>query len=88
VFFVFRKQRFIPMMDIPLDLSWTPGAEAADVDLEKANGISGEQPYSSTSQSTWESQNGIWSSPNSPTGEQFVIEEDSDEESGKLQGLG
>ncbi|PMD53446.1 uncharacterized protein K444DRAFT_571426 [Hyaloscypha bicolor E] len=67
------------------NLSGTLGAQAADIDLEKANGISGERPYSSSSESTWESQNDIWSFPNSPTGERIVVDEDSDEESVQVQ---
>jgi len=52
---------------------------AADIDLEKANGTSGEPPYSPNSQSTWESQKETLHS--SPIGERIIIEEDTDEES-------
>jgi hypothetical protein len=50
------------------------------IDLEKANGTLGEPPFSPNSHSTWESQNETLNSPNA---EPIVIEEDTDEESGK-----
>ncbi len=57
----------------------------ANIDLEKApRRSSRDAPYSPKSQSTWESQNDTLNSP-SPIVEQIVVDEDTDEESGKLQ---
>jgi hypothetical protein len=57
---------------------------AANIDIEKANGALGEpvEPQCTpNSQATWKSQN---ETLNSPIEELIVIEEDTDEESGKL----
>jgi hypothetical protein len=54
---------------------------AANIDLEKAIGTSGEPPSSPNSQSTWQSQNGTL---NCPIAEQIDPEDDTEEESGKL----
>jgi len=53
---------------------------ATDIDLEKANSTFGESPHSPNSQLTWGSQD---QTVNSSNLERIVIEEDSDEESGK-----
>jgi hypothetical protein len=56
----------------------------SELDLEKALNHPVEPPCSPNSQSTWESQN---ETLNSPIVEQIVVEEDSDEESGRLRSL-
>jgi len=58
----------------------------ANIDLEEATGTSGEPPNSPNSRSTWESQNETLSSP--IVEQPIVIEEDTDEESGKFQSIG
>ena len=55
----------------------------ANIDLEKAAGNLGQSPCSPNSQSTWESQNPTLNIP--IVEEQIIIEEDTDEESGKFR---
>ena len=59
---------------------------AANIDLEKAAGGSGQPPCSPNSQSTWESQNPTLNVP--IVEEQITIDEDTDEESGKFRTIG
>ncbi|KAF8853600.1 hypothetical protein BDZ45DRAFT_69975 [Acephala macrosclerotiorum] len=56
---------------------------AANIDLEKVAGTSGQPPYSPNSQSTWESQDDTLNSP--VVADRIVIEEDTDEESAQAQ---
>ena len=58
----------------------------ANIDLEKAAGNSGQPPCSPNSQSTWESQNPTLNVP--IVEEQIIIDEDTDEESGKFRMTG
>jgi hypothetical protein len=60
-------------------------SKTAHIDLEKANGPLRKPQFSPNSQSTWESQNETLNSPNA---EPIVIEEDTDEESGKFKTAG
>jgi len=51
-----------------------------NIDVEKANGTLGEPTHSAKTQSTWQSQN---ETLNSLIEERIMIEEDTDDESGK-----